>query len=97
MICYQTISFDYSVFEPIAMTKVVIDQSIRSKFSNLGEQIELCDEAGRTLGYFLPAELHRQLLRAWAETQISEEELERRRKEPGGRTLDEIWSRLKGT
>ncbi|HEV2968994.1 MAG TPA: hypothetical protein VGY55_03325 [Pirellulales bacterium] len=78
------------------MTKVVIDKSIRSTFSNLGEQIELCDETGRTLGYFLPAELHRQLLRAWAETQISDEELERRRNEPGGRTLDEIWSRLKG-
>jgi hypothetical protein len=77
------------------MTRIVIDQSIRSKISNLAEQVELCDETGRTVGYFLPAGMHRALLRAWAEAQLSDEELERRRNEPGGKTLAEIWSELK--
>jgi hypothetical protein len=76
------------------MTRVVIDQLIRSKFSNLAEQVELCDETGRTVGYFLPAELHHELLRAWAKSDISDEELERRRNEPGGATLQDIWRRL---
>jgi hypothetical protein len=76
------------------MTRVVIDQSIRSKLNDLGQQIELCDESGRTVGYFLPAELHHKLLRAWAMAEVSDEELERRRKEPGGKTLQEIWRGL---
>jgi hypothetical protein len=76
------------------MTRVVIDQSIRSKLNDLGGQIDLCDEAGRTVGYFLPADLHHKLILAWAKADVSDEELERRRKEPGGRTLQEIWRDL---
>jgi hypothetical protein len=76
------------------MTRVVIDQSIRAKFNDLAEQIELCDETGRTLGYFVPPEMHRELIRAWAIAEVSDEELERRRQEPGGKTLQEIWRSL---
>jgi uncharacterized coiled-coil DUF342 family protein len=34
------------------------------------------------------------LLHAWADEHISEEELDRRSKEPGGCSLAEIWARL---
>jgi predicted nuclease with TOPRIM domain len=35
-----------------------------------------------------------QLLHAWADTQITEEELDRRSREPGGRSLAELLERL---
>jgi hypothetical protein len=34
------------------------------------------------------------LLHAWADANISEEELDRRSKEPGGSSLKELWARL---
>lgn len=76
------------------MTRLVLDSAMRSKLIDLDCEVEFCDEAGRTLGYFLPAELHGETLREWAQSEVSEEELERRRNEPGGRTLKEIWARL---
>ena len=44
------------------MTKVIVDQSLRSKLNGLDEQVELCDESGRTMGHFLPDDLYRKLL-----------------------------------
>jgi hypothetical protein len=76
------------------MNKVILDAELKSKLNGLNEQLELCDEAGRTVGHFLPADLYKQLLLAWTEANISEEELERRRREPRGRTLAEIWKSL---
>lgn len=37
------------------MTKVVVDSEVLSKLNTLDEPVELCDEAGRRLGYFHPA------------------------------------------
>jgi uncharacterized protein (DUF3084 family) len=34
------------------------------------------------------------LLHAWADANLSEEELDRRSKEPGGSSLGELWARL---
>lgn len=76
------------------MTKVTVDPTLRSKLHNLEGQVELCDESGRTLGHFLPEEFYKELLVAWSRTLITDEELERRIKEPGGRPLAEIWKRL---
>ena len=75
------------------MNRVVLDQSLRSKLNNLDSQLELCDESGRVVGYFVPAEEHHRLLYDWAQSQFTDEELERARQEPG-RTLSEIWARL---
>jgi hypothetical protein len=79
------------------MTKVVVDESLRAKLNGLTEDIEMCDPAGHTLGHFVPQDLYKQMLYAWVESQcpVSEEEMERRRRENGpGRTLAEIWKRL---
>jgi hypothetical protein len=76
------------------MNKVILDPDLRAKLHNLDGELELCDESGRTVGHVLPADVYRDLLLAWADAQISEEELERRRRQPGGRTLAEIWKRL---
>lgn len=76
------------------MDKIILDQSLRSKLTRPNETLEFCDESGRTLGHFLPPEIYRELLLAWSREHISDEELERRMQEPGGRTLAEIWKRL---
>jgi hypothetical protein len=37
------------------MTKVVVDQALRSKLHELTQPLELWDESGRLLGRFMPA------------------------------------------
>ena len=76
------------------MHKVTVDTSLVAKLGDLGEQIELCDEQGRTLGYYVPASYDPSLY-TWAEEQVSVEELERRRQESGGHTTAEILKRLR--
>jgi hypothetical protein len=76
------------------MNKITLDDALRSKLNGLNEYLEICDADGRTLGHYLPAEAYRELLVAWSKAHISDEELERRDREPGGRTLAEIWQRL---
>jgi hypothetical protein len=77
------------------MQKVILDEALRSKLNGLNEHLELCDESGKRLGHFLPEELFREWLIALSEAEIcSDEELDRRMQEPGGRSLKEIWERL---
>jgi hypothetical protein len=76
------------------MTKLVLDPTLRAKFQNLNEA-ELCDESGRTLGRFLSEEAYRRLVYDFANAQVTDDELQRRLEEPGGRTLAEIRARLK--
>jgi hypothetical protein len=76
------------------MTKVTIDSALRAKLNGLNEQIALCDESGKQLGHFLPADLYRDLLNAWADAAFTDEELARADRETGGRPLSEIWKSL---
>jgi hypothetical protein len=75
------------------MTKVTLDDSLQAKLSGVDE-VELCDRAGKPVGHFLSEQLYRRLLYDWANAQVADEELERRRRQPGGRTLTEIRARL---
>ena len=76
------------------MSRVLLDPQLRSKLNGLDEQLEICDESGKTLGRFLPESLYRELLLAWAKADLPDEELQRRRNEPRGRSLTEIWDKL---
>lgn len=76
------------------MQTVTLDPALRAKLDDLHGPVELRDEAGRTLGHFLPAEEYRRLLLASAGPHLTDEALDRARREPGGRTLAEIWERL---
>jgi hypothetical protein len=78
------------------MGKVTLDPELRAKLNGLDEQIEVCDESGRTLGHYLPADLYEELFYAAlaAESPHSKEELKRRHRETGGRSLAEIWKSL---
>ena len=78
------------------MTQITIDSALRAKLNGLNEEIELRDEAGRTVGHFVPDEQYKKMLYALAEQCLpySAEEREQRLKETGGRTLAEIWKSL---
>lgn len=61
------------------------------------EDAQVCDASGRLVGRFLSEDLYRRLLYDWANAKVSDDELERRRKTPGGRKLSEILARLQAT
>ena len=64
---------------------------------NGADDAQVCDASGRPVGHFLSESLYRRLLYDWANTRISDEELERRRQKPGGRRLSEILARLQAS
>ncbi len=67
------------------MSQMVIDTQLSEKLRALAAPVEFVDESGRVLGRYVPVS---------AGPRISEEELARRRQEPGGRTLAEIMADL---
>jgi hypothetical protein len=79
------------------MNRIVLDESTWEKLRGVHEVVEVCDQSGERVGHFLSDDLFRRLLYDWANAQVSDEELERRRQQPGGRTLAEIWARLNST
>ncbi|MEX0718549.1 MAG: hypothetical protein WD066_18295 [Planctomycetaceae bacterium] len=78
------------------MTKVIVDEGLRSRLDVVDGQAELCDESGRTLGRFLTEELYHKWLYESVEVPFSAEEAERRRNETGGRGWPEIRESLRG-
>jgi hypothetical protein len=76
------------------MTKLTLDPQLRAKLNGLNEQIEFCDENGQTIGHFVPTDFYMQLVYAWLNAKVTDEELEQAAQEPGGRPLAEIWKSL---
>jgi len=78
------------------MGKLTLDSDLRKKLNGLTEPMEVCDDTGCTVGHFLPSPLYDELFYAAlaAESPHSKEELRRRHKETGGRSLADIWKRL---
>ena len=63
------------------MQKFVLDHSTQSALEGAPDEIELCDDTGRTVGYFVTPEMHKRLYR-WAASLFDDpEELEAARRE----------------
>jgi hypothetical protein len=77
-------------------TKIILDETLRSRLNNLTEQVELCDEAGKTLAHCLPLELYNKMMCGWVNAQVDDDEVEGLRRQRGGRPLAEIWKTLEG-
>ncbi len=75
------------------MNKVTIDRITLERLNRLGERLEICDESGRTLGYFTPANDHS--LYEGVEPPVTEEELQRREQEAETYSTAEVVERLK--
>jgi hypothetical protein len=76
------------------MEQLVIDAELRARLRNLSVPLELQDEEGHVLGYVNPSFRPTNADELMKTCPHTEEELERFRREPGGRTLAEIWQRL---
>ncbi len=76
------------------MDRVILGPFLGSQLTASDDLLEICDESGQTIGYFVPAASRDPSWRQWAESAISVEELDRRRAEPGGRTTAEVLRRL---
>ena len=76
------------------MRKLVLTPELRAKLNGLNEKAEILDEQGKTVGHFLPANQYGKLVCALANAQISDKELEAISREPGRRSLREIWTDL---
>jgi len=77
------------------MKRVLVNDGFRSKLDELRTQVELCDGDGRVMGYFIPA-VDDPALSDRIAAKISDEELERRKREPGGKTTAEVLAALRG-
>jgi hypothetical protein len=74
------------------MTKVTIDATTVAKLKEFREMVELRDEAGRVVGHFLPGPPRDE--NGNIIVPFSDEELDRRSQERGGRPLKDILSDL---
>jgi hypothetical protein len=70
------------------MSQIVIDAAILQRLQQVQTTVELVDPAGKVVGHFVPATSPPE------EPYISEEELQRREAEGGGRSLAEILADL---
>ena len=77
------------------MTRLIVDEKLRAQLKGLSGELEFRDESGRNLGRFLPAEQYSALVYCRERDHLSDEEVERARQQPGGRSLKEIWTRLR--
>jgi hypothetical protein len=75
------------------MTRVIVDETLRTKLHNLSEPLDLCDESGRVLARVTPLPDLSQY-EPW-EPPISEEELRRREQSDKWYTTEQVLARLK--
>ncbi len=76
------------------MTQLILEPNLRSRFGQTDSEVELRDERGELVGYFVPPLLHRELILAWSRTHVSDDELELARRGPAGRPLAKILTDL---
>ena len=76
------------------MEQLVIDAALKARLLDLKVPLELKDETGHILGHFTPSFRPADADELMKTCPHTEEELEQFRREPGGRTLAEIWKSL---
>lgn len=72
------------------MVRYTLDSETCRRLGEVNQAVELCDGAGKVIGFFLPDAGPRGLPPAGLESPLSQEEIERRRRARTGRTLVEI-------
>ena len=75
------------------MPQVIIDPTTQQQLLASGDRVTLCDQTGKMIGYFVPAKVPPHVLE-WANKEITVDEIERARSEPGGCTTEELLKKL---
>ena len=77
------------------MRKIQLDDALRARLSGFEQQTTpICDDKDEVIGYFVPLKHYKEMFNAAFKPPFSEEEMQRRLKETGGCSLEEIWKRL---
>jgi hypothetical protein len=77
------------------MEKLVLHEPWLSALRAVHSQSELCDETGKTLGYFLTVAEYERMVLDWVKLRYPPEEVARLRQQQGGRTTAEVLARLR--
>ena len=80
------------------MNSTDLNGEFLTKLKGIDYPFVIKNEAGEAIGMYLPIDSYRGLQRALAEhipCPYTEEELERRRNEKGGCSLEEMWERIR--
>jgi hypothetical protein len=72
------------------MGRVVLSRALEADFHDFQDPLEVCNSEGKAVGLFLPLANYKDLLTN-LDIPYSKDELERRRQEKGGSSLDEFW------
>ena len=75
------------------MSRVLVNDTLRSLLHNLSEPLEFYDDSGRVVGRFLP-EFDLSEYEAWEPPPLSEEEYQRRAQETESYTTAEVIAYL---
>ena len=59
------------------MSKIILDDQMRSRLNVAQSMTEVCDANGTTVGYFVTPDQFKKMMYAWAKTQFTDEEAER--------------------
>ncbi len=73
------------------MTRLTVDAAFLARLDKLDSVLEVCDESGRTVGYFHPVSPPSE---GTARSPFSDEELQQRRQQRTGHQLSEILAEL---
>lgn len=58
------------------MSAIVLDDALRARLNGLNAIVPLKDETGRFLGAFLPWNMFDAMFEAWADSEVTDEELD---------------------
>lgn len=72
------------------MVRYTLDSETCRRLGEATQAVELCDGAGKVIGFFLPESDGRGLPPVGLESPLTREEIEQRRTARTGRTLDQI-------
>jgi len=72
------------------MNRITVYDPLKTQLDGLDEPVEVVDDTGRRLGHFVPAPA----TTASDDCPYSRDEMERMRREEGGRPLEGIWKSL---
>ena len=73
------------------MSAIVLDDQLRARLNGLNETLEVREPDGTTVGRFVPEEVYKKLVYAPLKPPYSDDEVARRRAEPGARSLADFW------
>jgi hypothetical protein len=77
------------------MSQITVDDTLRARLRGLTEPLELRDEAGQTVGHYLPEAVYRLWLAVAADfPQLTPEEIQQRLQDQEGQPLETLWQRL---